>query len=686
MVEFLLVIEFLTVVRCIKMEIQRANELLSDINVLPISSIALELVEQRESVDSFSTGRRHFVDSKKLFIAAPSSRQRQSRLQIASHKINRIRKLLRTIRQIHLELYRISKSISNIYGVQISLEIAICVFLNTYVLYYFYVFCEKKEYNNNHMIYQFVVTILHCSQYSMKIFAINYICDKTTKEAEHTSEIIHTFYGNNTDIEIKKEVEIFSLQMMQGTILYSAFGLYNLNCKHICSCIGIITTYMVIMIQRITGTFKMFRSKEFQRSVMPLIVVNSIVCTGLLEYFVDRTIRLIGFVYVVCCFVLYSICFFMVLSKLDFYTNSLETELLKIISTYQFFNNYCIYMILIFIGFRRRKRMKLFIGQMEICTQRMDELNVSENYSSFFRYQCITYVFLSSLIFYLYLVEALWFFDKNLSSNGDYILILMIYYTNYNPIIAILITDFTFVFWIRQVNCYMYCTRSQYLLNNTIKFVQLNAVLRSMLTTTIDSPQHKKVLRMKNNWEDDSSLSTIYGTYKANENLVKLKRVKQIHLELMKCASNLNEAYELQILISIFTSILFLTTVLYNMYVILISNNYYNWITQIFAKTNICQTTITEILYELYEPSTSRKFRDQVGNNFYQYLIRDFMYQLIQNRLKFTVCGFYDLDHTVIYSAIGTITTYLVILLQVGDKPKGSLNNMIYNSTTTIKF
>lgn len=80
------------------MEIKRANELLSDINILPISSIALELVEQREAEDSFCTERRLFVDSKKLFIVAPSLRQRQSRLQIASHKINRIRKLLRTIR------------------------------------------------------------------------------------------------------------------------------------------------------------------------------------------------------------------------------------------------------------------------------------------------------------------------------------------------------------------------------------------------------------------------------------------------------------------------------------------------------------------------------------------------------------------------------------------------------------
>ncbi|KAF7407527.1 hypothetical protein HZH66_002064 [Vespula vulgaris] len=191
-----------------------------------------------------------------------------------------------------------------------------------------------------------------------------------------------------------------------------------------------------------------------------------------------------------------------------------------------------------------------------------------------------------------------------------------------------------------------------------------------MLPTTIDSPQHKRVLRMKDNWENDSALPTLYGTYKANEYHVKLKKVKQIHLELLKCANILNEAYGLQILISIFTSLLFITTLLYNLYVILMTNNYSNWIIQfymhfswifyhgikIFAMANICQTTITEI--------------------------RDFMYQLIQNRLKFTVCGFYDLDHTLIYNMIGSIITYLVIFLQIGDRPKAFFNNAIHNSTS----
>nr|XP_050845459.1 gustatory receptor for sugar taste 43a-like [Vespula vulgaris] len=385
MVEFLLVIEFLTVVRCIKSEFQRANELLSDDNILPISSITLQLIEHKGIEGSFSTERSLLVDSKKLFIVAPSLRQTQSRLQIARHKINRIKKLLRTIRQIHLELYRVSRSVSHMYGIPISLEIA----------------------------------------------------------------------------------------MLSG----------------------------------------------------------------------------------------------------------------------------------------------------------------------------------------LYVGETLWLSDTKLLSKIDNSVIIMVYCINFNPVIIMIITDFTFVFWIRYIK---------------IKFVQLNAVLQSMLITTIDSPQHKRVFRMKNNWEDDSSLSTHYGTYKAYENLAKLKRIKQIHLELMKCASIANEAYGLQIFISILTSVLFITTALYNAFVTLTTNNYYNCMIQfythsywifycffkVFAITNICQTTITEI--------------------------REFMYQLIQNRLKFTACGFYDLDHTLIYNAIGTIITYLVILLQVGDKPKAFFNNAIHNSTSTI--
>ncbi|XP_015185177.1 PREDICTED: uncharacterized protein LOC107071036 [Polistes dominula] len=195
-----------------------------------------------------------------------------------------------------------------------------------------------------------------------------------------------------------------------------------------------------------------------------------------------------------------------------------------------------------------------------------------------------------------------------------------------------------------------------------MRIIQLNSMLESMLPTTIDSPQHKRIFRMKDNWEDDSSLSIIYRTYKTNENYIKLRKIKRIHLELIKCAQVLNDIYGLQILISITSSVLFLITMSY-----------------ICAINNVCETTITEyaantgdILCELYEPAASKKFRDE---------ILDFIFQLVNNRLTFTACKFYNLDHTFIYRAIGSITTYLIILIQVGEKPKISFKNKNNNST-----
>ncbi|KAF7413831.1 hypothetical protein HZH68_002320 [Vespula germanica] len=215
-----------------------------------------------------------------------------------------------------------------------------------------------------------------------------------------------------------------------------------------------------------------------------------------------------------------------------------------------------------------------------------------------------------------------------------------------------------------------------------MKFNQLNAVLQSMLTTTIDSPQHKKILRMKDNWENVSSLSTIYRTYQVSENLRKLKTVRQIHSELIKCARIINEAYGFQILMSTSLSVRYMrdnddgsmsflkfTALLLPMNI----NDIYKMKKPFRTLKNINRSTyyvifliflyagkIGDILYELYEPSTSDKFRDE---------IRDFMYQLVQNRLTFTACGFYNLDYTFIYNAIGLITTYLVILIQVEGKP-----------------
>ncbi|KAI4479170.1 hypothetical protein M0804_011309 [Polistes exclamans] len=243
--------------KCIKSGFQRANELLGDVEILPISSIASELNDERTKMNDLFINKRLFpINSTKLFITLPSSLHRtQSRLQIVTTKQNKSRTLLRTIRQVHLELFKLSKELSKMYGIQVSLEISMCILFGIFVLYHFYTQYLRQSYDIEKNFVQLILTFLSMIQLAVKIFIINYTCEKTTEEAENTNEILHTFYGQNTNLKIKNEVDIFTLQMMQHRTEYSAYGFFKLNCKYICSCIGTVTTYIVIMIQ-VTDSIK----------------------------------------------------------------------------------------------------------------------------------------------------------------------------------------------------------------------------------------------------------------------------------------------------------------------------------------------------------------------------------------------------------------------------------------------
>lgn len=105
----------------------------------------------------------------------------------------------------------------------------------------------------------------------------------------------------------------------------------------------------------IKKTFKMFRSKEFQRAVMPLIIVNSIFYIGLLEYFVDRRIRTIGFFYIIGYLIYYSILIYTFKDIVFIFRNAQETKMSGIITYIQFFEYTFLYIILVFIGIAKRQ-------------------------------------------------------------------------------------------------------------------------------------------------------------------------------------------------------------------------------------------------------------------------------------------------------------------------------------------
>ncbi|XP_035723179.1 uncharacterized protein LOC118442088 [Vespa mandarinia] len=278
------------------------------------------------------------------------------------------------------------------------------------------------------------------------------------------------------------------------------------------------------------------------------------------------------------------------------------------------------------IYYENTQKTKHFILQIETCIRTMEQLNIPMNLSKFFGQKCYLMSFSVFMLLYIIIKDA----RKLLSYGMDYWKTFIMIYLYRFPLIILIFNDFTFIFWMSFIK---------------LELSQLNKLLKSMLTTTIDSPQHKRVLLRGNIRKNEPVLDDIREKYKSKEDV---KRIK-------KASFNINHYYVLQ-------CVLFL--IIYERYT---TNR-----TKLFLSLLdffLCHEDHFNILCELYEPSTSNEIRMK---------IRDFTLQFIQNPLILTSCGIFDLNYTLIRNVIGTVATYIVILIQIGNLSQQDLNN---NST-----
>ncbi|XP_035722965.1 uncharacterized protein LOC118441965 [Vespa mandarinia] len=188
-----------------------------------------------------------------------------------------------------------------------------------------------------------------------------------------------------------------------------------------------------------------------------------------------------------------------------------QSLLLQLMYLFYVYNGYVTY------------KVRRFILQMETCIRNMHQLNIPMNLSKHFLQQYYIILFLVFILIAIIIMDYRWI--KLLGINPA--LIFGFFYLEIYPFITWLIPDVTFAFWIRIIKT---------------KFIQLNELLKGMLTTTIDSPQHKRILWMRNK-NSNSPLSTIHQTDNPSKDVITIKNAKEIHLELIKCARNINDAY-----------------------------------------------------------------------------------------------------------------------------------------------
>ncbi|EZA47645.1 ObirGr6 [Ooceraea biroi] len=418
----------------------------------------------------------------------------------------------------------------------------------------------------------------------------------------------------------------------------------------------------------------MFQPKSIHDMIMPLTVANFVL--GMSIWSSKPRGKILNIMYSLFCLVLYCVLMRLSMLYLGAYNVHKANSLGDITFQAMFYVNIILTLCIIPTGWWNGKHMQAALTRILMCEKAVQEIGIQKNYRRLYLRQIYGLVSIALMFTVFLVINCKSLYPLNTPLYAKIILIAATHY----PIALMYISDVSFLHWVRY---------------SKIRFEQLNNVLQRMLTTTADSPQHKRVLKMNDEWSKTFITSASQQrNRRTKDNTDTMRAVKQVHLELVKASRTTNEAYGLQILFSMTISFVFITTLLYYAYTILwldLSKEEFQlemmpivgWVifysSKVLVINHACSLTSAEaastgdIICELYEPATSREFRAE---------IRDFTLQLIQNPLIFTACGFFTLDHTFIHGVIGSVTTYLVILIQVGDLSPNDNSTMLYSNAT----
>ncbi|KAJ3637014.1 hypothetical protein MTP99_000509 [Tenebrio molitor] len=90
-------------------------------------------------------------------------------------------------------------------------------------------------------------SILTCSSYAVDSFYVCHFCYSTVVEASRAGQLIHKIKTDNHDII--DEIEMFSLQIANARVEFTAADFFAINYALLVSIIGAVLSYIIILIQ-----------------------------------------------------------------------------------------------------------------------------------------------------------------------------------------------------------------------------------------------------------------------------------------------------------------------------------------------------------------------------------------------------------------------------------------------------
>ncbi|XP_057331914.1 putative gustatory receptor 28b [Microplitis mediator] len=230
--------------------------------------------------------------------------------------------------------------------------------------------------------------------------------------------------------------------------------------------------------------------------------------------------------------------------------------------------------------------------------------------------------------------------------------------SNHHPIFVNHLIDLVFCLMIRNIG---------------LRFKNINQVLSKfqLLETNLFTTNNQIFSNRENK---NNRRNLLQDTLKYNNYVLEI--LKDAHLELSEVCNQITEIFGLQILMTMASSFILLTSMFYNLYLTIFLTGVTDKTIKIFIilswiigsclkfmfTNHTCSKTVDEwknagvIIHKLETKSHNPEFLRT---------IQQFSIQMIQNPLTISPCGILELGYSFVQGFFGTITTYLVILIQM---------------------
>ncbi|XP_046752475.1 putative gustatory receptor 28b [Diprion similis] len=156
--------------------------------------------------------------------------------------------VLREVRSIHHELCMAAEEINRVFGIQIVFVMGMSIYNITSLIFGLYLLLTTPTmmFQNFHHAY-FFYNLSWFSFFLTVIFYIVHCSSMVSDEAQKIGKLMYEVGKRNK--ETQDEINAFSIQLLKNPLKLTANGFFVLDYKMICAVGGLVSTYLVILIQ-----------------------------------------------------------------------------------------------------------------------------------------------------------------------------------------------------------------------------------------------------------------------------------------------------------------------------------------------------------------------------------------------------------------------------------------------------